>query len=114
MKVHKNTENLKQKTVTFACLAMLWSAAPLAMADCATPSFSGSIPDGKSASADEMARAQNAVSDFVKAGEAYIACVEASESRTQAQRMRDSMLDEMEKAAAQFNRQLRTYKKANS
>jgi HAMP domain-containing protein len=100
---------------TLAAAALLVLASPLALAAdaCAAPNFSAAIPDGTTASSEQMTSTQTAVTDFVKAGEAYILCVEASESSIQAQRKRDNMLDEMEKIAANFNRQLRQWKKNN-
>lgn len=98
-----------------ACLcAGALACSSLAMAACEEPTFSGTIPDGQRASEQEMAAAQAAVSKFVAEGEAYIACVQAEEGRLQYERMRDSMLDRMEQVAAQFNRQLRFYRRNNS
>jgi hypothetical protein len=100
---------------TLAAALLLTLACPLAMAAdaCAVPAFSATIPDGATASSDQMNSTQVAVSEFVKAGEAFIICVEGAESATQAQRKRDDMLDQMEKVAANFNRQLRQWKKNN-
>lgn len=109
---------VKQGKTTQSCrifLALcLWSTAPLAMAACEAPTFSITMPDGKSASLDEMNRTQAAVSAYVAAGEAYIECVDSEQGRNQAERVRNAMLDDMEKIAGAFNRQLRVFKKAQS
>lgn len=85
-----------------------------ALAACDEPTFTITIPDGKTASEDEINAAYEAVNDFVKQGEDYITCIEEEEARTTAERLRDNMLDEMEGLAARFNRQLRYYRRANS
>lgn len=80
---------------------------------CERPSFTAAIPDGKSASGTEMADAQQAVKAYVSAGEAYIACLEdegQSNSPTFV-KQRNETIDGMEKIAATFNRQLRSYRK---
>lgn len=114
-----NKPNLnEQKKIPSACLALLslclGTVAPVAMAVCEAPSFAISIPDGKSASIEEMNRAQAAVSAFVSAGEGYIECVDTEQGRKQAEQARNAILDEMEKIAGTFNRQLRVFKKAQS
>jgi len=98
-----------------AALAVVLSCgSPLAFAasGCEIPSLGMAVPDGKAASAEQMTATQVAVASFVKAGEAYIGCVEASEQQATAQRKRDEMLDQLEKVAADFNRQLRQFKKS--
>ena len=108
----------QQRKVSAAFLSVLFlslgTAAPMAMAACDAPTLTVSIPDGNSANIDEMNRAQAAVSAYVAAGEAYIECVDAEQGRNQAERVRNETLDEMEKVAGAFNRQLRVFKKAQS
>ena len=106
---------LKQKASSCLTAALLCCAAPLAMAaDCNEPTFGHDIPDGKSASEAAMAQVQQAINQYIKDAESFIACVEANESRTLANVKRDKMLDAMEDLAADFNRQLRYYRRANS
>lgn len=90
------------------CLPVLASAA------CNEPSFNLTIPSGDTATKEEMEAVQQALTKFVSDGESFIACVEKEESRNQAERMRNGMLDKMESLAAQFNRQLRMFRKNNS
>lgn len=85
-----------------------------ALAACDEPTFTGTIPDGKTANQADIDAAYAAVNDFVKKGEDYISCIEEEESRNIADRMRNNMLDEMESLAARFNRQLRYFRRANS
>lgn len=75
---------------------------------CDKPQLDLAMPDGKTASEAEMIEAQQRVNAFVKAGESYIACVEGSAN---AARERNATIDDMEKAAALFNRQLRYFKR---
>lgn len=80
---------------------------------CEEPSFSNSMPDGKTANEAEMTAAQQAVKDFVAQGEAYIACLEDDSSLTSAakDRRRGTTIDQMQAIAANFNRELRHYRK---
>ena len=103
-----------RNALTACVCAATRAGAPLAMAACQEPAFTQPIPDGLNASQEQMAAAQTAVAKFVSDGEAYIACVQAEEGRLQYERMRDSMLDRMEQVAAQFNRQLRFFRRNNS
>lgn len=87
--------------------AALATGASQALA-CDKPRLDLDMPDGKTASETEMIAAQQQVNAFVKAGESYIACIEGSAS---AMKERNDTIDEMEKAAALFNRQLRYFKR---
>lgn len=96
----------------YAVLALLCCASSAALA-CTEPSFEIDIPDGKSASVEEMAAAQTAVTEAVQAGESYVNCVRENENRTRADRLANSTLDKMQSLAANFNRQLRYHRRAN-
>lgn len=80
---------------------------------CEEPSYSFQLPDGKSASEEEMAAAQQSVKDFVARGEAYIACLDGDSSLTSAakDRRRGTTIDQMQAVAANFNRELRSFRK---
>ena len=108
------TVNRKARVPAWLFAAGLCISAPAAMANCEKPEFNANIPDGKNASQQQMDEVYSLVSGFVKEGESYIECVETSEGSVQARRIRDSMLDDMERVAAQFNRQLRSFRRANS
>jgi len=92
------------------------SAAQL-IADCDAPT-APSIPDGGSATMEVMVAGQAAVRDFVAAGEGYLACLSSvidDEQRTPEQRNaaiaeHNRMVSGMEKTAADFNAQIRTFK----
>src|SRR5690554_5210893 len=86
--------------------------APAALA-CDEPQFNENIPDGSSASQEQMDAVYAEVNNYVKQAEKYIECTEASTNRSQAERIRDQMLNNMERVAARFNRQLRAFRRAN-
>ena len=91
-------------------LALIWGLASSAGA-CDTPTVTVDIPDGRTATEEQMAMAQQAVQAYVGEAEAYIACLEGSDmAAVQVRRLRDQTIDEMERHAAQFNRQLRHFR----
>lgn len=102
----------KRRSVLFAASA-LTLAAGMSNAACVEPSFDLSIPDGKSASDADMASAQEAVKQAVQAGEAFVVCVRSNESSVRAERLSNEVLDKMQTLAADFNRQLRYFRRAN-
>lgn len=101
------------KSLAVGVLLSCGSALTFAADACQAPTLTVTIPSGTSASAEQMTAAQAAIAEFVKAGEAYIGCVASNETSVNAQRKRDEMLDQMEKVAANFNRELRQFKKNN-
>lgn len=100
------------RSYRLAVLAALCCASSAALA-CTEPSFDINIPDGRTASVEEMAAAQAAVTEAVRAGEAYVDCVRANENRARAERLANATLDKMQALAANFNRQLRYHRRAN-
>ena len=85
--------------------------------DCAAPS-APEIPDGVSASTEQMVAGQTSVKSFVRDGQAYIKCIDAvADSKDRATTDRNAaivehnrMVGELERAAADFNEQLRAFK----
>jgi hypothetical protein len=70
---------------------------------CERPSTPTSIPDGKSASKDEMMAAKKAIDGFKMAMEEYLGC-ERSTAKQEAAHA------ELEKVADRFNEQVRAFK----
>lgn len=103
---------MTKRSPRYALLALLCCTSTLAMA-CTEPSFDVDIPDGRSASVEEMAAAQAAVNEAVKAGEEYVNCVRENENRARADRLANATLDKMQALAANFNRQLRYHRRSN-
>ena len=108
--------------LTIAVISML---APVALA-CDYPERI-SIPKGKSATKEEMVTGQRGVKKFMADMEIYLACIEEEDEKNRAgitkpdpivEAQRDEMLvkkhnaavDDMEKVAASFNEEVRTYK----
>jgi hypothetical protein len=98
------------------CLA----AGPAAAAgDCHMPD-APTVPDGASASDDEMLRARDEVAGYVEAGNAFIVCLtklrDAAEASTppaqiaEWTKQHNDAVDRMNDVAARFNAQLKVWK----
>jgi hypothetical protein len=78
------------------------------------------IPDGATATKDEMVAGQKAVKDYMAAVEAYLACLDEEdkklgEAATEEQKSlhvkrHNSAVDAMNEIAARFNEQVRAFK----
>lgn len=81
------------------------------------------VPDGETATTDEMVEARNAVTAYLAAMEEYLACVdreieaEGDDAPEEFQALMiqryNSAVSEMETVAAAFNEQLRAFRAAN-
>lgn len=108
---------------TFALL--LLTAAPFAIA-CDYPQRAD-VPNGATATKDDMLAGQTAVKDYVAAMESYLACIDQEEKETVATmadlsdeekasreaaftKKYNAAVEEMQLVAAQFNEEVRTYK----
>jgi cyclophilin family peptidyl-prolyl cis-trans isomerase len=88
-----------------------------AIGDCKAPA-TPEIPDGSSASTEQMVAVQSSVKAYVVDGQAYIKCVDAvaddkdraTTDRNAAIGEHNRMVGELERAAADFNDQLRAFK----
>lgn len=106
-------------------IAALLFAGPLAFA-CDYPKRA-EIPNGSTASKDEMIDGQRAVKDYMATMEAYLACIEKEENDTLAAmsdmpeddrtsrraamtKKYNAAVQEMELVAARFNEEVRAYK----
>ncbi|MGB5247209.1 MAG: hypothetical protein WBN34_11720 [Woeseia sp.] len=114
------------KRLTNLCFAVsLMFAAPALLA-CDYPSRV-TVPNGGSATRDEMIAGQRAVKEYVTAMETYLECIVAEEKAARAameeltsedEQLREDMLnkkynaavEEMEKLAADFNGEVREFK----
>ncbi len=112
--------------ITYSIIAALTlMAAPLASA-CDYPQRVG-VPDGSTATKEQMIEGQRGIKDYIAAMEAYLACIEAAEQETvanlsetddEAQQQRIGMfnkkynaaVEEMNLVAEEFNVQVRAYK----
>lgn len=84
-------------------IAVLWAAAVVPALGCDRPSAPTSIPDGASASKEDMLAAKKAVDAFKSSMEEYLACEKSSAKIESAQ-------NELVKVADRFNVQVRAFK----
>lgn len=119
---------LKLQALAFAGTLVLAGAAQ-AQEECSRPP-EPDIPDGASASRDEMVKAQQAVQEYVKETEAYIACVNKAEKNALAEakknedvklsakerkayvKRHNAAVESLKRIANRFNKQLSAYQKA--
>jgi hypothetical protein len=85
-------------------LVVLWAACAVPAFACDKPSSpAASIPDGKTASKEEMMAAKKAVDEYKRSMEEYMTC-ERIISKV------DSAHAELERVANRFNEQIRAFK----
>jgi hypothetical protein len=118
-------DSMKAK-LTFSLLTALTALSALpAFADCQAPSDSVAIPNGTSATRDEMVTAQKAVRAFDAAVKTYTECLQQEEDARiaaggdkeklakQYADMQNTQVDKAQKLADKFNVELRAYKAKN-
>ena len=93
------------KNALYAPVVMLALASPAYACD--TPSAPSSLPDGKSATMDQMMSAKKGVDQYKRDMETYLGCVKDPLKADAAQA-------ELEKVAGRFNAEVRAYKTANN
>lgn len=113
------------KTLRITTAVSLLILSPFALA-CEYPSRVD-VPDGATASRDDMLESQQAVKDYMSAMEEYLACIEQEEKDTVATmpditeeelakrgatlaKKHNAAVEEMEIVAARFNEAVRDYK----
>ena len=101
-------------------------AAGPAFADCTAPQDTVQVPDGATATLDQMVAAQRAVKAFDTAVKAYGACLQQEEDakvtaggnkdklNAQYAKLTNKQVDKDTKVAAKFNDELRAYKAKNT
>ncbi len=114
-------------SISIICATILLSS-PLAFA-CDYP-HRADVPDGATATKEEMVEGQRGVKSYMSAMEEYLSCIEAAEQETVAgneeldeaarqQRIEmynkkyNAAVDEMNLVAEEFNMQVRAYKERN-
>ncbi|MCS6946394.1 MAG: hypothetical protein NZM12_02120 [Steroidobacteraceae bacterium] len=119
------------RLLTLACLLSVACAAPVAWAACSYPKHNIKVPDGSTATFDEMKAAQNEVKAFDAAITAYSSCIEqeynatiareganlSEERKKELERIMaqkiNAAVKEAEELAGRFNEQVRVYKEKN-
>jgi len=86
-----------------------------ASADCVLPPAPSKIPDGNSASEQEMITAMQTLKEYNADVDTYLKCLEfeTKQNRLSAgdqEKMHNSAVDTLQKVAAKFNEQVRTFK----
>ena len=119
------------KTVASLLLVAAAWMAPQAYAGCTYPTAPEKIPDGNSATLEEMTAAKTQVVQYNKDMEAYLSCLKLEnegkiaeagdlitpDQKKELERMQvqkhNAAIDELEAVATQFNEQLRAYNGKN-
>ena len=86
-----------------------------AQADCVLPPAPSKIPDGNSASEQEMITAMQTLKEYNADVDTYLKCLqfETKQNRLSAgdqEKMHNTAVDTMQKVASKFNEQVRTFK----
>lgn len=98
--------------------ALAYAASLPAFADCELPPAPSKIPDGNTASQQEMVTAMNTLKEYNGDVETYTKCLEFEAkqnrlSKSDEERMHNNAVDTLQKVAAKFNEQVRTFKAKN-
>jgi len=86
-----------------------------AQADCVLPPAPSKIPDGSTASEQEMITAMQTLKEYNADVDTYLKCLqfETKQNRLSAgdqEKMHNTAVDTLQKVAAKFNEQVRTFK----
>jgi hypothetical protein len=95
-----------QMSARIAFVALTLALAAPAFADCVAPKAPSGIPDGKSASKDDMLSVKKQVDQFKREAEAFFEC-------SKDDRKTESLQQDLEKVAKRFNDEVRAFKAAN-
>jgi hypothetical protein len=96
-------------------VALAYAASLPAHADCVLPPAPSKIPDGNTASQQEMLTAMNTLKEYNSDVDTYTKCIEFEAkqnrlSRGEEEKMHNNAVDTLQKVAAKFNEQVRTFK----
>ncbi len=103
---------------TLLALALAYAASLPAHADCVLPPPPSKIPDGSTATQQEMVTAMNTLKEYNGDVDTYTKCLEFEAkqnhlSKADEERMHNSAVDTLQKVANKFNEQVRTFKAKN-
>jgi hypothetical protein len=84
-------------------MAVLWMIAAVPAMACDRPSAPSSIPDGKTASKEDMLAAKKAVDAFKSSVEEYLSCEKSNAAK-------DGATAELLKVADKFNAEVKAFK----
>jgi len=106
---------MKSAQRMLAALAVAYSVSLAAHADCVLPAAPSKIPDGKTASEQEMVTAMQTLKEYNGDVDTYLKCLEfeAKQNRLSVgdqEKMHNLAVDTLTKVASKFNEQVRTFK----
>jgi predicted transglutaminase-like cysteine proteinase len=95
--------------------ALAYAASMTAHADCVLPPAPSKIPDGSTASEQEMITAMQTLKEYNGDVDTYTKCLEFEAkqnhlTRTDEEKMHNSAVETLQKVASKFNEQVRTFK----
>lgn len=95
--------------------ALLGFASLQAHADCVLPPAPSKIPDGSTASQQEMVTAMNTLKEYNGDVDTYTKCLEFEAkqnrmSKADEEKLHNAAVDQLQKIANKFNEQVRTFK----
>src|SRR5262249_44125835 len=96
-------------------IALAYAASLPARADCVLPPAPSKIPDGNTASEQEMITAMNVLKEYNADVETYTRCLEFEAkqnhlTRMDEEKMHNGAVDMLQKIGNRFNEQVRTFK----
>jgi hypothetical protein len=106
---------MKSPKWMLAAAAAAYCVSLAAHADCVLPPAPSKIPDGNSASEQEMITAMQTLKEYNADVDTYLKCLEfeTKQNRLSAgdqEKMHNTAVDTMQKVASKFNEQVRTFK----
>lgn len=105
----KNTKRMLAAAAAAYCVSLA------AHADCVLPPAPSKVPDGKTASEQEMVTAMQTLKEYNGDVETYLKCIdfEAKQNRLTGgdqEKLHNAAVDALQKIATKFNEQVRTFK----
>jgi hypothetical protein len=106
---------MKSPKRILAALAVAYAVSLSAHADCVLPPAPSKVPDGSTASEQEMVTAMQTLKQYNGDVDTYLKCLdfEAKQNkltRSDQERMHNAAVDTLQKIADKFNAQVRTFK----
>jgi hypothetical protein len=106
---------MKSPKRMLAAAAVAYCVSLAAQADCVLPPAPSKIPDGNTASEQEMVTAMQTLKEYNADVDTYLKCLEfeTKQNRLSAgdqEKMHNTAVDTLQKVATKFNEQVRTFK----
>jgi hypothetical protein len=106
---------MKSRKRILAALAITYAVSLAAHADCVLPPAPSKVPDGNTASEQEMVTAMQTLKEYNGDVDTYLKCLEFEAkqnrlSRGDQEKMHNAAVDQLQKIADKFNAQVRTFK----